>query len=167
SADPADIDRAVAAARDAFDNGPWPQFTALERAESIARLSAAVSERTGTFAGIISSEIGSPRAWSLHGQVTIATAVLDSYTRFGPDYPWETTRAGMGRHDVRVRQPPVGVVAAIVPWNAPLFIAALKLGPALAAGCSVVLKPAQETALDSFVLAEAVLEAGLPPRVGN
>jgi aldehyde dehydrogenase (NAD+) len=167
SADPADIDRAVAAARDAFDNGPWPQFTALERAESIARLSAAVSERTGTFAGIISSEIGSPRAWSLHGQVTIATAVLDSYTRFGPDYPWETTRAGMGRHDVRVRQLPVGVVAAIVPWNAPLFIAALKLGPALAAGCSVVLKPAQETALDSFVLAEAVLEAGLPPGVVN
>lgn len=123
--------------------------------------------RAEEFADTISAEIGTPRAWSLHGQVSVATAVLDAYSRLGPSYPFDTTRPGAGRNEVQVRQLPVGVVGAIVPWNAPLFIAALKLGPALVAGCTVVVKPALEAALDSYLLADAVVEAELPPGVVN
>jgi aldehyde dehydrogenase (NAD+) len=167
SAGRSDIDRAVAAARAAFDAGPWSTLTAEERAQALQRLAVAIASRADAFADAISAEIGSPRSWALPGQVSIAVAVLESYAGFGVEYPWEATRAGMGRQNVRVRQVPVGVVAAVVPWNAPLFIATLKLGPALASGCTVVLKPALEAALDSFLLAEAVEEAELPPGVVN
>ncbi|HEV7871216.1 MAG TPA: aldehyde dehydrogenase [Modestobacter sp.] len=164
---PADVDAAVAAARLAFDHGEWPRLSPAERATALGRLSAAVKRRSEEFADLISAQVGSPRAWATIGQVGVATAVLDTYTRLAETHPWESDRRGAFGTTVRVRQLPVGVVAAIVPWNAPLFVAALKLGPALAAGCTVVLKPSPEAPLDAYLLAEAVLEAGLPDGVVN
>jgi betaine-aldehyde dehydrogenase len=90
--------------------------------------------------------------------------VLDYYTKLAREYPFEERRAGvMG--PALVRREPVGVVGAIVPWNVPLFVSMLKLGPAMAAGATVVLKPAPETPLDAFLLADILNEAGLPPGV--
>ena len=164
---PADIDAAVAAARQAFDDGPWPHMTPVQRAEVLAAFSAALQARAGDLADTISSQNGSPKQWSMMGQVFSATMVLDTYVRLATEYEWVDTRVGMMGGPVRVRKAPVGVAAAITPWNVPLFIAALKLGPAMLTGCTVVLKPAPETPLDSYLLAEAAIEAGVPAGVIN
>jgi len=166
-ASPADIDRAVAAARRAFDEGPWPRMTPEERAEGLKRLSGALQSRAQELADVISSQNGSPKSWSIMGQVFSATMVLDTYAGLASGYPWEDRRDGALGAPVLVRRAPVGVAAGIIPWNVPLFIAALKLGPAMAAGCPIVLKPAPETPLDAYLLAEAVIEADLPPGVVN
>ena len=93
-ASPADMDRAVAAARRAFDDGPWPRMTPAERAEGIKRLSGALQSRAQELADTISSENGSPKSWSLMGQVFSATMVLDTYAGLASGYPWEDRRTG-------------------------------------------------------------------------
>ena len=163
---PADMDRAVAAAREAFDHGPWPQMSPTERADAIARLSAALQGKAAEIADIITKENGSPAAWSIMGQVFSSTMVLDAYVDITKNHDWVTERQG-ALSPVTVRKVPVGVCAGIIPWNVPLFISVLKLGPALAAGCTIVLKPAPDTPLDSYLLAEAVVEAEIPPGVVN
>jgi betaine-aldehyde dehydrogenase len=161
-----DLGRAVKAARKAFDTGPWPRMSPDERADVMAAASAAIQARYQEFAEVISSENGSPVSWSVMGQVFSSTMVLDYYTKLAREYPFEERRAGvMG--PALVRREPVGVVGAIVPWNVPLFVSMLKLGPAMAAGATVVLKPAPETPLDAFLLADILNEAGLPPGVIN
>jgi aldehyde dehydrogenase (NAD+) len=166
-ASPEDLDRAVDAARKAFDDGPWPRMMPAERAEGIKRLSGALQARAQEIADIISSENGSPKSWSLMGQVFSATMVLDTYAGLASNYQWEDRRDGALGAPVIVRKAPVGVAAGIIPWNVPMFICALKLGPAMAAGCPIVLKPSPETPLDAYLLAEAVIEADLPPGVIN
>ncbi len=166
-ASPADIDRAVAAAREAFDEGPFPGWTPQERGDAIARLSKALMARGPALAELISRENGCPAQQSLGAQVIASTMVLDVYAELARSYPWMDERAGALGGRVRVRRAPVGVCAGIIPWNVPLFIAAMKLGPALAAGCSVVLKASPETALDAYLLAEALDEIQLPPGVVN
>jgi betaine-aldehyde dehydrogenase len=163
-ASPADIDKAVAAARKAFDAGPLP---VEERAAGLSRLSAALQARGEAIADSISSQMGSPKSWSIMGQVFSATMVLDTYAAIAPTYTWVDERAGALGGRLQVRRAPVGVAAGIIPWNVPLFIIALKLGPAMAAGVPIVLKPAPETPLDSYLFAEAVLEADLPPGIIN
>ena len=163
---PADIDRAVAAARTAFDDGPWPRMAPAERADVMAALSARLQARYEEIAQVITSENGSPISWSVIGQVFAATMVLDYYAGLAREYVFEEERAGLFGPAL-VRREPLGVVGAIVPWNVPLFTAMLKLGPALAAGCTAVLKPAPETPLDSYLLAECIADAGLPPGVVN
>lgn len=165
AAGPADIDRAVAAARSAFDSGAWPRMAPIERADALTRLVGAIGERTNDLADAISSEVGSPRKWAKYGQVAIAAAVLKVYADLAGTYPWLDERTGAMGNRVKVHRRPVGVVGAIVPWNAPLFTAALKLGPALVAGCTVVLKPAPESALDAALLADAFEAAGFPAGV--
>ncbi|HEY7439692.1 MAG TPA: aldehyde dehydrogenase [Acidimicrobiia bacterium] len=166
-ASPADIDKAVDAARNAFDHGPWPTMPVEERAAAITRLSAALQARGPQIADVISSQNGSPKQWSIMGQVFSATMVLDTYADIAPGYEWVNERMGALGSPLRVRRAPVGVVAGIIPWNVPLFITALKLGPAMAAGAPIVLKPAPETPLDSYLFAEAVIEADIPPGVIN
>ena len=162
----ADIDRAVAAARGAFDEGPWPRLPAAERSDAMGRLLAALQERSAEMATTITAEMGAPISFSNLGQVMAANMVLDYFTRLAREYPFEEVRSGM-MGAALVRREPVGVVAAIVPWNVPQFTAMLKLGPALAAGATVVLKPAPETPLDAVLLADAISFAGLPPGVVN
>ena len=162
----ADVDRAVTAARAAFDDGPWPRTPAAERADAMARLLAALQERAAQLASTITAEMGAPISFSHMGQVMASHMVLDYFTRLARAYAFEDVRDGM-LGPALVRREPVGVVAAIVPWNVPQFTAMLKLGPALAAGATMVLKPAPETPLDAVLLADAIIAAGLPPGVVN
>ncbi|HEY8482264.1 MAG TPA: aldehyde dehydrogenase [Spirillospora sp.] len=162
----ADIDAAVAAARRAFDEGPWPRMTPAERAEIVGRLSSIYAERQQEMADLVTAEMGSPITFSVFGQAAIPQMVLQYYVDLAATYTWEEERQGM-LGPVTVAQEPVGVVAAIVPWNVPQFTLMLKLAPALIAGCTVVAKPSPETPLDSFLLAEWIREAGIPDGVVN
>ncbi len=166
-ASPADVDRAVAAARRAFDEGPFPGWRPEERAAALTRLSEALKKRAPEIADVISKTNGCPAALSMGMQAFVSTMVLDVYADLATKHEWVDERAGALAPRVRVRRAPVGVCAAILPWNVPLYIACMKLGPALAAGCTVVVKAAPETPFDSLLLAEAVQEAGYPPGVVN
>ena len=161
-----DVDRAVAAARSALTSGPWPAMSPGERADIMAALSGVLQARSSDIAQMITEQNGSPISWSIMGQVFSSTLALDYYADLTRTYDFEERRDGM-MGPVLLRREPVGVVGAIVPWNVPLFTTMLKLAPALAAGCTVVLKPAPETPLDAYMLAEAAIEAGLPPGVLN
>jgi aldehyde dehydrogenase (NAD+) len=162
----ADMDRAVAAAREAFDLGPWPRMSPDERADIMASISASIMAQMDDFATLITNENGAPFSFSQMGQVYAATAVLDTYVGIARSYQFEQVRQGM-MGQVIVRREPVGVAAGIIPWNVPLFITMLKMGPALAAGATMVIKPAPETPLDAFALAEVLEQSGLPEGVVN
>ncbi|MFI6872478.1 aldehyde dehydrogenase [Streptomyces sp. NPDC050400] len=161
---PADVDRAVAVARRAFDEGPWPRMTLDERIAVVTRIKDAVAVRHEEIARVISQENGSPYSWSVLAQALGAMMVWDSAINVARDFTYEETRDGaLGK--LLVRREPVGVVAAVVPWNVPQFVAAAKLAPALLAGCTVVLKPSPESPLDAYLLGEIAKEAGLPEGV--
>ncbi|GAA0942155.1 aldehyde dehydrogenase [Actinocorallia libanotica] len=162
----ADIDRAVAAARQAFDHGPWPRMTPAERGEALGRLSAIYAANTQQMADLVVAEMGSPALFAAFAQSAIPQMVLQYYVDLASSYTWEEERQGM-QGPVTVTKEPVGVVAAIYPWNVPQFTLLLKLAPALLAGCTVVAKPSPETPLDAYLLAEWVKEAGIPDGVVN
>ncbi|MEO3801021.1 aldehyde dehydrogenase [Nonomuraea sp. B1E8] len=163
---PEDVERAVAAARQAFDHGPWPRMTFAERAEVISRLAAIYNERQGEMARLITEEMGSPITFSNLAQAPQPLGMLQFYAELGKTFQQEEERPGLFG-PLTVRREPVGVVAAVVPWNVPQFVTMTKLAPALLAGCTVVLKPAPETPLDAYLLAEWAVEAGLPAGVLN
>ena len=163
----ADVATAVAAARDALEHGPWASFDAQQRAAALERLADALEARKKALADVISAEVGSPRGWATFGQVFTALGAVRSQVKTMRDFAFEEERPSVTGGRVRVRKVPVGVVGAIVPWNAPLFTAMLKIAPALAAGCTVVLKSSPEAPLGVSMLAEAVEEAGIPAGVVN
>jgi aldehyde dehydrogenase (NAD+) len=156
----ADVDRAVEAAQAALA-GPYPRLTPDERAEYITKLSQAIMARSQELADTITREMGSPASWSLMGQVFSSTMVLDGWAELARSFTFEEHRPG-GLGPTIVRKEPVGVSAGIIPWNTPLFIVALKLGAALAAGAPMVLKPSPETPLDAYILGELFDEIELP-----
>ncbi|MFK4865022.1 aldehyde dehydrogenase [Streptomyces sp. CSMPJR101] len=163
-ATPADVDRAVEAARRAFDDGPWPRASLAERIEVVTRIKDGIAARHDEIARLISAQNGSPYSWSVLAQALGAMMVWDAAITVARDFSYEEPRDGvLGR--ILVRREPVGVVAAVVPWNVPQFVAAAKLAPALLAGCSVVLKPSPESPLDAYLLAEIARDAGLPDGV--
>ncbi|MFF7099599.1 aldehyde dehydrogenase [Streptomyces nigra] len=163
-ATPADVDRAVDAARRAFDDGPWPRASLAERIEVVTRIKDGIAARHDEIARLISAQNGSPYSWSVLAQALGAMMVWDAAITVARDVSYEEPRDGvLGR--ILVRREPVGVVAAVVPWNVPQFVAAAKLAPALLAGCSVVLKPSPESPLDAYLLAEIARDAGLPDGV--
>jgi aldehyde dehydrogenase (NAD+) len=160
-----DIDRAVAAARAAFDSGPWPRLSQAERSDKLTALARAIERRGQELGELVSSENGVPVMFSMASEVTGAVMYTDYIADLTRDYSYSELRQGLTGALVNVVQVPVGVVAAIVPWNAPVLLALLKVIPALAVGCTVIWKPAPETALDSYILAECADEVGLPPGV--
>ncbi|CAM5386976.1 aldehyde dehydrogenase [Streptomyces xanthochromogenes] len=160
----ADVDRAVAAARRAFDTGPWARATPEERIEVVSRIKDAILVRHEEIARSISAQNGSPYSWSVLAQALGAMMVWDSAITVARQFPYEERRSG-ALGPLLVRREPVGVVAAVVPWNVPQFVAAAKLGPALLTGCSVILKPSPESPLDSYILGEIAAEAGVPEGV--
>ncbi|WP_420033422.1 aldehyde dehydrogenase [Streptomyces sp. cg28] len=161
---PGDVDRAVAAARRAFDEGPWPRMTLDERIEVVTKIKDAFAVRHEEIARVISSQNGTPFTASIMVQALAAMMVWDSAITVARDFTYEQARDGvLGK--LLVRREPVGVVAAVVPWNVPQFTAAAKLAPALLAGCPVILKTSPETPLDGYLLAEIAAEAGLPEGV--
>ena len=161
----ADIDRAVAAARDAFDNGDWPRMAPAERAEIVQNFSNIYAARMMDMAAIITEEMGSPITFSQLAQSPAPWMMLNTFLQIGAEYPWEEKRVGVLGSDVIVRREGVGVVGAIVPWNVPQFVTMSKLAPALLAGCAIVIKPSPETPLDAFFMAELLEEAGVPKGV--
>lgn len=160
----ADVDRAVALAREAFEHGPWPRMSLEERIGVVSRIKDAIAVRHEEIARSISSQNGSPYSWSVLAQALGAMMVWDAAITVARGYAHEERRDGV-LGPILVRREPVGVVAAVVPWNVPQFTAAAKLGPALLAGCTVVLKPSPESPLDSYILGEIATEAGLPEGV--
>ncbi|GLF93926.1 aldehyde dehydrogenase [Streptomyces yaizuensis] len=160
----ADVDRAVAAARRAFDEGPWPRLPLAERIAVATRIKDAMAARHEEFARLISSQNGSPYSWSVLAQGLGPVLVWDAYIAAARETVHEERRTG-SLGPLLVRREPVGVVAAVIPWNVPQFTAAAKLAPALLAGCTAVLKPSPEAPLDSYLLAEIAQEAGLPEGV--
>jgi betaine-aldehyde dehydrogenase len=137
-----------------------------ERADVMSRLHDLINERADELANLITEENGSPILFSHFGQVGASAMVLDYFTGLTRTFPFEDVRPGM-LGPALVRKEPVGVVAGIVPWNVPLFTTMLKFAPTLASGSTMVLKPAPETPLDAFVLAELAMEAGVPAGVLN
>jgi aldehyde dehydrogenase (NAD+) len=162
----ADMDKAVAAARTALESGPWAGIDPAGRAEILTNLTASLGARADDIAQTITAEMGSPIMFSHLGQVGAALMVVDYFANLTKTFAFEEERQGM-MANVLVRREPVGVVGAIVPWNVPLFVTMLKLAPALAAGATMVLKPAPETPLDAYLLADALEEAGVPKGVVN
>jgi len=161
----ADIDRAVAAAREAFDHGPWPRMSPEERIEVVARLSGLYAARLDEMAKVITTEMGSPISFSSLAQAPAPWMMIESFLTIARAFAWEEKRPGALGGDVIVRREPVGVVAAIPPWNVPQFTTLSKVVPALLAGCTVVVKPAPESPLDGYLLAELLMEAGVPEGV--
>jgi betaine-aldehyde dehydrogenase len=162
----ADIDTAVEAARRAFDDGPWPRMTAAERGERMAVLAKLLWPAVEDMASVMTSEMGATIAFTRTAAAPAPVAMLEYYANLGQTLSLSEEREGpVGRWTVS--REPVGVVAAIVPWNGPLYLAMFKLGPALLAGCTVVLKPALESPLSTFLIADALEEAGIPPGVLN
>jgi len=163
----ADVDRAVAAARRAFDEGPWPTMTVDERADVLAKAADNLRNRQDEISSLITQEMGSPISFSMMAQAFAPVMLLDYYIGLAREkLVVEEVRSGVLGTSL-VRREPVGVVGAIVPWNVPMYVTMSKLAPALVAGCTVVLKPAPETPLDAYILAEAFAEASLPKGVLN
>ena len=165
AATPQEVDRAVAAARSAFDDGPWPRMAPAERIAVIRRLAEIYAGRGKEMATLISTEIGAPISFAQRAQVGLPTVMMSAFSDLAESYPWQSDRAGFYGAPVRIRKEPVGVVGAIVPWNMPQFLTIGKLVPALLAGCTVVIKPAPESTLDTLLLGEMLAELDLPPGV--
>jgi len=164
SASKADVDAAVAAARLAFDKGPWPRMSLEERTAIVARLRDALVRRKDELAQLITDEMGSPISFSKAAQAAVPVLMLDAFMDIARTYPLSELRQSATGNGLILRQPK-GVVAAIVPWNVPMMTTMMKLAPALLMGCTVVIKPAPETPLSAYMLAEILAEAGLPEGV--
>lgn len=163
-ASPADVDAAVAAAREAFGKGPWPRMAPVERAAVVTRIKDGLLARHQELAELITRQNGSPISFSVRAQALSPVGVFAGALAAAADQVWEEERTGQSG-PLLVRKEPVGVVAAITPWNVPMMTIAGKLAPALLAGCTVVLKPSPETPLDAYLLAEVCEQAGLPEGV--
>ncbi|MDQ1433442.1 MAG: aldehyde dehydrogenase, partial [Actinomycetota bacterium] len=161
----ADVDRAVASARAEFDDGDWPRRSPDERIAAVERFANAYAARLPEMAEIITAEMGSPISFSNLGQAPAAWMMLHTFVGIAQQFPWEDTRTGMMGTDVIVRHEPVGVVAGIVPWNVPQFVTMAKLAPALLTGCTIIIKPAPETPLDAYLMAELLEAAEIPKGV--
>src|SRR5580700_9420464 len=167
-----DIDRAVKAARNAFETGRWSQLTASERGRVIWKLADLLEENLEEFAELESLDNGKPLKIARAADVPLAVDLFRYFAGWatkieGNTIPISVPYAPGAKFLAYTLREPVGVVGQIIPWNFPLLMAAWKLGPALATGCTVVLKPAEQTPLSALRLGELMLEAGLPDGVVN
>jgi aldehyde dehydrogenase (NAD+) len=164
----ADVDAAVDAAREAFDDpAGWAHWAPAERADALDRLATAMDSRAEETARRVSIQNGMPIAIAGMLEGAFPQIVLRYYAGLIREVELEETRQGLLGGRIRVRRTPVGVVGAVVPWNYPQTLAAFKIGPALAMGCTMVIKPSPETVLDAYTLAESIEEAGIPAGVIN
>jgi phenylacetaldehyde dehydrogenase len=170
--DKQDIDRAVNAARAAFDSGPWRKMTASQRGHIIWKVGDLIDQHLEEFAELESLDNGKPigvaRAADVPLTVDLFRYMAGWATKIeGNTIPISVPYTPGARYHAYTLREPVGVVGQIIPWNFPLLMAAWKLGPALAAGCTIVLKPAEQTPLSALLLGELCMEAGLPEGVLN
>lgn len=164
----ADVDRAVQAAHTAFYDGRWSRLTPAERSLAIWKLADLLDARKEEFAKLESENTGKPYQFvSLGGDLPFAVDNLRFFAAAARDTHGYTSGEYAKGYTSIYRREPVGVVGQITPWNYPLMMAVWKIGPALAAGCTIVLKPAPTTPLTSLLLAELIAEAGIPAGVVN
>ncbi|MGO9142832.1 MAG: aldehyde dehydrogenase family protein, partial [Streptosporangiaceae bacterium] len=170
--DAEDINRAVRAARQAFDGGPWSRMTPSERGRIIWRIGDLILEHVDELAQLESLDNGKPFLVAQAADVPLAADLFHYMAGWATKIEGNSISLsvpympGANFHSYTLREP-VGVVGQIIPWNFPLLMAAWKLGPALATGCTVVLKPAEQTPLTALRLAELIAEAGVPDGVVN
>jgi acyl-CoA reductase-like NAD-dependent aldehyde dehydrogenase len=165
AAGPTDVDAAVTSARIAFDDGPWPRLDPSDRIDAVRRLAKLYAAQRSQMADLITAEIGAPTTFAQRAQVGLPSMMMAAFCDLAEDFRWQETRPGFYGSDIDIRREPVGVVAAIVPWNMPQFLIVTKLIPALLAGCTVVVKPAPESPLDALLLASILEQADLPTGV--
>ena len=170
--DKADIDAAVKAARAAFETGPWRKLTASERGRLLWKLADLLEENLEEFARLESLDNGKPLAVARAADVPLAVDLFRYMAGWttkihGRTFPISVPYAPGAQFHAYTQREPVGVVGQIIPWNFPLLMAAWKLGPALATGCTVVLKPAEQTPLSALRLGELIQQAGFPDGVVN
>jgi phenylacetaldehyde dehydrogenase len=170
--DAEDIDRAVRAARKAFEEGPWSRMTPSERGRLVWKIGDLILEHVDELAQLEALDNGKPYPVAQAADVPLAADLFHYMAGWATKIEGNTIgisvpyMPGASFHAYTLREP-VGVVGQIIPWNFPLLMAAWKLGPALAAGCTVVLKPAEQTPLSALRLAELIAEAGIPDGVVN
>jgi phenylacetaldehyde dehydrogenase len=170
--DKADIDAAVRAARAAFDKGPWRRMTPSERGKLIWKLADLIDQHLEEFAELESLDNGKPLTIARAADVPLAADLFRYMAGWatkieGNTIPISVPYTPGARYHAYTLREPVGVVGQIIPWNFPLLMAAWKLGPALAAGCCIVLKPAEQTPLSALLLGELITQAGFPDGVVN
>jgi acyl-CoA reductase-like NAD-dependent aldehyde dehydrogenase len=165
AAGPADVDAAVTSARTAFDEGPWPRQDPADRIDAVRRLAKIYAAQQSAMAELITAEIGAPISFAQRAQVGLPSMMMTAFCDLAEGFGWREARRGFYGSDLELRREPVGVVAAIVPWNMPQFLIVTKLIPALLAGCCVVVKPAPESPLDALLLADLIQQADLPAGV--
>jgi phenylacetaldehyde dehydrogenase len=165
--DAADIDAAVTAARHAFESGPWPRMTASQRGRLIWKLADLLETHLEEFAQLESLDNGKPISVARVADVPLAVDLFRYMGGWATKIEGTTIPISIPKTFAYTLREPVGVVGQIIPWNFPLLMAAWKLGPALAAGCTVVLKPAEQTPLSALRLGELIQEAGFPDGVVN
>ena len=166
--DKQDIEKAVTAARKAFEDGPWPTMTPSERGKLVWKIGDLIEKNAGELAEIESIDNGKPKAVAQVADIPLAADLFHYMAGWATKIEGSTIAiSSPGDYHVYTRREPVGVVGQIIPWNFPLLMAAWKLGPALVTGNCVVLKPAEQTPLSCLRLGELLLEAGVPPGVVN
>ncbi|HTW38472.1 MAG TPA: aldehyde dehydrogenase family protein [Steroidobacteraceae bacterium] len=168
----ADVDLAVAAARKAFDQGPWPRMSPAARGRILWRIGDLILENLEELAQLESLDNGKPLSVARAADVPLAADLFHYMAGWATKIEGSTIALSVpytpdAEYHAYTRREPIGVVAQIIPWNFPLLMAAWKLGPVLTAGCTVVLKPAEETPLSALRLAQLCQDAGLPPGVLN
>lgn len=165
-ADAQDMDAAVAAARAAFDTGPWSRLAPTDRVAILKRMAQHLHGRTSEIARAWTLQMGGLASFA--GRMTEgSTAAFEQIIATAENFPFAETRSSLQARGAIVAHEPVGVVAAIAPWNAPYGIMLNKVAYALAAGCTVVMKPSPETPLETYIIAEAAEAAGIPAGVVN
>jgi phenylacetaldehyde dehydrogenase len=162
-----DIEQAVRAARKAFDSGPWRKLTASERGRLIWKLADLIEQHAEEFAYIESLDNGKPLKIAKVADVPLTVDMFRYMAGWATKIEGNTIPISVPGHFAYTLREPIGVVGQIIPWNFPLLMAAWKLGPALASGCTVVLKPAEQTPLSALRLGELIQEAGFPEGVVN
>jgi phenylacetaldehyde dehydrogenase len=170
--DAEDVDAAVRSARAAFDGGPWPALRPVDRERLLLKLADLIEQHAQELAELETIDSGKLLAFNLHGDLKIAIDSMRYMAGWATKIEGATLSPSFAyvpnmRFTSHTLREPVGVVGAIIPWNFPLVMAVWKIAPALAAGCTVVLKPAEETSLTALRLGELILEAGVPPGVVN
>jgi aldehyde dehydrogenase (NAD+) len=165
-ADKQAMNAAVAAARRAFDDGSWTGRPIKDRLDYVVATGDYLSAHADEYGDLVVREIGLPVGFARGGLYT-AAAHAAYWARNWESYPWSEERQGVSGVHTRITREPVGVVAAIVPWNAPVSLSASKIVPALLAGCTVVLKPSPLNALSLRAFGDAARQVGLPPGVLN
>lgn len=164
--DKPDVDRAVAAARNAFEKGPWSRMSASQRGRLMNRLADLIEENKEELAALETLDNGKPLRDALAADLPLTIACYRYYAGWADKIQGKTIPIN-GPYFCYTRHEPVGVCGQIIPWNFPLLMQAWKLGPALAAGCTVVLKVAEQTPLTALRIGQLITEAGFPPGVVN